>query len=363
MSFAILGLGTATPSRSIAQVDAANLAASFANAEPGRERTLAAIYRQTRIQTRGSVLLEEPGDDQYRQTFFPPADMTLTGPSTATRMRRFSEESAPLAIEAARSGLERAGVAAEAVSHLVTCSCTGFASPGFDLALVESLGLSRSVARTHVGFMGCHGAFNAMKVAAAFAAADAGATVLAACVELCSLHFQYGARADDVVANAIFADGAAAVVGRTVDDAVAAGGWRLTAQASCILPASADLMGWTIGDHGFSMTLSPRVPDRIASELCGVLESLLANRGLKVSDVASWAVHPGGPRVLATVREALGLGPAALACSEAVLAEHGNMSSATILFILERLVRDHAARPCVAMAFGPGLTAELALFE
>jgi predicted naringenin-chalcone synthase len=122
-------------------------------------------------------------------------------------------------------------------------------------------------------------------------------------------------------------------------------------------------MGWTIGDHGFSMTLSPRVPDRIASELCGVLESLLANRGLKVSDVASWAVHPGGPRVLATVREALGLGPAALACSEAVLAEHGNMSSATILFILERLVRDHAARPCVAMAFGPGLTAELALFE
>jgi predicted naringenin-chalcone synthase len=361
MSLTILGIGSAVPSRSILQSDAARLAASFANAEPGRERTLEALYRQTRIRSRGSVLLEDSGDERYRQSFFPPAVGDAAGPSTARRMRRYAEEAPPLAARAAAAAIAGADIAAEAITHLVTCSCTGFSSPGFDLAIVESLGLSPAVARTHVGFMGCHGAFNAMRVAAAFAASDPDATVLVACVELCSLHFQYGTRADDVVANSIFADGAGAFVGRAVcrDD----GAWRLSAQTSCVLPGSAELMGWTIGDSGFEMTLSSRVPDRIAATLPRLLDELLARRRLSIADVASWAVHPGGPRVLAGVRESLGLGPEPLECSERVLAEHGNMSSATILFILERLIREGAARPCVAMAFGPGLTAELALFE
>lgn len=361
MNFSILGIGSAVPPRSILQVDAAQLAASFGNAEPGRERALQAIYRQTRIRSRGSVLLEDPGDGGYRQSFFPPAATDASVPSTAMRMRRYADEASPLAARAASAAIANAKVDAEAVTHLVTCSCTGFSSPGFDLALVESLGLSRAVARTHVGFMGCHGAFNAMRVAAAFAAADPKAIVLVACVELCSLHFQYGTRADGVVANSIFADGAGAIVGRAgrrEDEA-----WRLSAQISCVLPESADLMGWTIGDSGFEMTLSPRVPDRIATTLPRLLDELLAPRGLSVTDVASWAVHPGGPRVLAGVRDSLGLGSGPLRHSESVLADHGNMSSATILFILERLIRDGAARPCVAMAFGPGLTAELALFE
>lgn len=361
MSLTILGIGSAVPSRAILQADAARLAATFANAEPGRERSLEALYRQTRIRSRGSVLLEDSGGERYRQYFFPPAGSGGSAPSTATRMRRYAEEAPILAREAAMRAVVGSAVAAETVTHLVTCSCTGFSSPGFDLALVESLGLSPSVARTHLGFMGCHAAFNAMRVAAAFAASDPKATVLAVSVELCSLHFQYGSRADDVVANSIFADGAGAFVGRRADRGGDA--WRLAAQVSGVLPGSVELMGWTIGDSGFEMTLSSRVPERIAAALPQLLDDLLARRGLSVADVASWAVHPGGPRVLSGVREWLGLGPESLRCSESVLAEHGNMSSATILFILERLVREGAARPCVAMAFGPGLTAELALFE
>lgn len=364
MSLAILGIGTASPPRRIAQADAASLALDFANAEPGRERTLAAIYRQTKIHSRGSVLLEEPGDAPFAQTFFPPASFgDDAGPGTAARMERYAREAGPLALAAARSALAAAGVGAEQVTHLVTCSCTGFTNPGVDLDVVRGLGLSDRLTRVHVGFMGCQAAFNALAVADAFTSAQPDAVVLVVCVELCSLHFQYGTRSDHVVANSIFADGAAALVAGGTDGPRPAGGWRMLGRWSRVLPDSADQMGWLIGDHGFEMSLSARVPETIASHLADVVDSTLASRGLTRDAIASWAVHPGGPRVLACVAAALGLPDDALAAARAVLAEHGNMSSATILFILERMIRAGAAGPCLAMAFGPGLTAELALFD
>jgi len=365
MSLTILATGTATPERRIAQVDAARLAAGFANAAPGRERALAALYRQSRIQSRGSVLLEAPGADTFAQSFFPPAtDADDPGPTTAARMARYAAEAGLLALVAARTALVDAAVAPAEVTHLVTCSCTGFANPGVDLELVHGLGLADGVARTHVGFMGCHGGFNALRVAAAFAA-DPAAVVLTVCVELCSLHLQYGARSDLVVANSLFADGAGAVLGVGTGHRRAArdGAWRLVEQASRVLPDSGGQMGWLIGDHGFEMSLSPQVPHVIARDIGGLVAATLARRGLTIDAVGSWAVHPGGPRVLSSVEEAVGLPPAALAASREVLAAHGNMSSATILFILDRLLRSGAPAPCVAIAFGPGLTAEIALFD
>jgi predicted naringenin-chalcone synthase len=211
--------------------------------------------------------------------------------------------------------------------------------------------------------MGCHGAFNALRVADAFATADPAACPLVVCVELCSLHFQYGSRSDDVVANSIFADGAAALVGGHPSRfrSGSAPGWRIERQWSAILPDSRGEMGWTIGDHGFEMTLSAQVPTAIGRELRRFVEESLARHGLDPAAIAAWAVHPGGPRVLASVQEALGLSDDALAASRGVLADHGNMSSATILFIIERLRAAAAGTPCVALAFGPGLTAELAV--
>jgi predicted naringenin-chalcone synthase len=364
MSLAILGIGTATPERRIAQRDAAHLAAGFAEGEPGHDRVVAAIYRQTRIRSRGSVLLDDPGTQAYSQTFFPPASSAEpSGPSTSVRMDRYAAEAGPLALAAAARALADAGIDPGSVTHLVTCSCTGFANPGVDLELVSRLGLPASVARTHVGFMGCHGAFNALRVAEAFVAARPESVPLVVCVELCSLHFQYGARSDVIVANSIFADGAAAVVGGHPSrrGTTAAPVWQLQRQWSSVLPESRDEMGWTIGDHGFEMNLSAAVPGTVARHLPATVAAGLAAAGLLPTDIGSWAVHPGGPRVLAAVEEALALPPEALAISRDVLGEHGNMSSATILFILERLVRGDAAGTCVAMAFGPGLTAELAL--
>ncbi len=360
MSLAILGIGTASPERRIAQRDAAELAAGFAEAEPGNDRVLAAIYRQTRIRSRGSVLLDDPGTAAWAQTFFPPASIAEPGgPGTRPRMERYAAEAGPLATAAASRAVAAAGIDAAEVTHLVTCSCTGFANPGFDLELVSALGLSAGVARTHVGFMGCHGAFNALRVAEAFVAARPESVPLVVCVELCSLHFQYGSRSDVVVANSIFADGAAALVGGHPARRPAA--WRLERQWSAVLPDSRDEMGWLIGDHGFEMSLSAAVPGTISRHLPATVAAGLAAAGLEPAGIASWAVHPGGPRVLAAVEEALALPADALALSREVLAEHGNMSSATILFILERMIRTEAAGPCVAMAFGPGLTAELAL--
>ena len=365
MSLTLLGIGTALPDHAIAQRDAATLAASFANATPGRERALEALYRKSGIHSRGSVLLDDPGDQGFVQEFFPPADVTAAGgPSTGERMARYALEAGRLAVEAARRAIADAGIDPASVTHLVTCSCTGFASPGTDIEVIDELGLATDVARTHVGFMGCHGAFNALRVAAAFAATAPEAVVLVVCVELCSLHFQYGDHDDHVVANSLFADGAAAAVCRTSRPREpAARPWRLRHQASRILPGSQREMGWLIGDHGFEMSLSARVPDLIAAHLAPAVVAMLSAAGVSPAAVASWAVHPGGPRILTAVEAALELPADALAASRRVLAEHGNMSSATILFVLDRLRAADTPGPCVALAFGPGLTVEMAVLE
>ncbi len=372
MSLELTGLGTAVPDHAITQQEAAALAAGLANAAPGRERGLTALYRRSGIRSRGSVLLENPGGRPFAQEFFPPAETAgVGGPSTGERMARYGLEAGRLAVEAARRSLAAADVESAAITHLVTCSCTGFASPGVDIELLEDLGLSPAVARTHVGFMGCHGAFNTLRVAAAYAAADPRAVILAVCVELCSLHLQYGAHDDHVVANSLFADGAAAAVCRATaadapdaaDRPVSARPWRLVHQASRVLPGSQREMGWLIGDHGFEMSLSPRVPGLIAAHLQPAVMTMLANVGLEAAEIGSWAVHPGGPRILAAAEEALALPPEALVASRGVLADHGNMSSATILFVLERLRAAAAPGPCVAIAFGPGLTVEMAVLD
>src|SRR5262249_12520022 len=207
---------------------------------------------------------------------------------------------------AAGQAVARSGLPPGQLTHLVTVSCTGFHAPGADVELIRELGLSRDVQRTHVGYMGCHGALNGLRVAAAFAAADPNARVLLCAVELCSLHYHYGWDPQRIVANALFSDGAAAVVaGGSGGD----GTWRVDRTVSYMLPGSANAMSWKIGDHGFEMTLSRRVPDLIARHLRPWLEGWLSAEGLSVEAIGSWAVHPGGPRILSAVEEALALPP------------------------------------------------------
>jgi predicted naringenin-chalcone synthase len=265
-------------------------------------------------------------------------------------------------VAASRDALAKSGLPARAITHVVTVSCTGFFAPGIDRSLITALGLSPSVERTHVGYMGCHGALNGLRVARAFTGVEPGARVLLCAVELCSLHYHYGWDPQKVIANALFADGAAAVVG-VAPSAAPPGAWRAAAAGSCLVPDSAGAMTWTVSDHGFEMSLSKHVPGLIARHLRPWMEGWLASYDIALTAVGSWAVHPGGPRILDAVEEGLGLPRTATVASRQVFAECGNMSSPTVLFILDRLRAAGAQRPCVALAFGPGLTAEAALFR
>ena len=356
MSFAIWGVGTALPEESATQGRAADLINRASGYDEEQSRWVESLYRGAGVDRRHLLMLEHI-EEILSSPGAPPYSM-------AWRMGRYDEAIRPLSLEAAARALDSSGMGPEEITHLVTVSCTGFAAPGFDLALFEGLGLRADVQRTHVGFMGCHGALNGLRVANAFASSDDSARVLVCAAELPSLHFRYEPDPRLSVVNALFADGAAAVVGRA-DSSPGDGsdGWRLVASGSALVPGTADAMSWKIGDNGFEMTLSARVAGHIVENLRPWLAGWLEGRGLSVSDVASWAIHPGGPRILDAVETALGLPRSATAESREILASFGNMSSPTVLFILDRLRRRRAPRPCVSLAFGPGLAIEAALFR
>ncbi len=361
MKLHLSGLGTAVPPSVMQQTEAGESSPAYCAADARQARMLRILYGRSGVETRNSVLLRaEQGTLQERMPFYPAASGPEDrGPTTGQRMAVYEAEAPPLAEAAARQALEDSSTPADAITHLVTVSCTGFFSPGLDTILTDTLGLPSTVHRTHVGFMGCHGALNGMRVAAS-QAVDEGARVLLCAVELCSLHFAYGWDSEMMVANTLFADGAAAVVGIPTVNGESPG-WSVQAQGTFLMPMSGDAMSWRIGDHGFRMTLSAEVPALIQAHLGAWLRGWLRCQGLSVDQVGSWAVHPGGPRILEAVEDALGLENGILDVSREVLRRHGNMSSPTVLFVLERLKRAGAALPCVALAFGPGLVVEAML--
>lgn len=394
----VLGIGSALPVHSISQGQSLVFAKQMLFPSDLHGRAVDALYRKSAVDRRGSVLLEGElagqAAEAVSQSFFPPAESAAErGPTTRQRIQRFHEEALPLARRACVSALRDASVRVEQVTHLVVVTCTGFQSPGIDVGLIRELGLAPETERVQVGFMGCHGAINGLRVAHGLSGRDPAARILVVCVELCSLHYQYGWETDHVVSNAIFADGAAAVViggdratadarearrrGDTAcgDDAEGSdppseAGSRLARRAAELFATgsywiadSEQAMTWKIGDHGFEMTLSAEVPERIRAELPGYLESWLARHGLHWGDIGGWAVHPGGPRILSAVQSSLGLTDDQLADSRQVLADHGNMSSPTMLFILERFARADRPGPWLMLGFGPGLEVEVALIR
>ena len=363
MSFVIRGLGTAVPPNAMTQDQATRLAQRVICRGEQQSRLVAALYRKAGVAQRYTALPheialrwipEDVGDGPL------PSDLVLHGPTTAERMQFFAEHAPPLAAEAASRALAAADLPPDQVTHLVTVSCTGFDAPGVDAGLIRRLDLPATTQRIQVGFMGCHGAINGLRTAQALAAADASARVLLCAVELCSLHYRFHWDPERIVANALFGDGAAAVVGDGRRDERPKD-WTLAATGSCMLPDSESAMTWSIGDHGFEMTLDARVPELIERHLRPWLCGWLARYGHSLESIGSWAIHPGGPRILTAIEESLGLAREATAVSREVLAEHGNMSSPTVLFILDRLRARQAPLPCVALGFGPGMFAEAAL--
>lgn len=349
MTARLLSIGIAAPNARLGTERAIALASALS--APGvRRETIAALHRRSGIDERGCVIFDSAG----RQELYG-ADPNELGPTTAERLTHYAPRATELAATASREAIDRAGIAAGRVTHLVTVSCTGFEAPGFDQALMRCLGLRSTVRRTHIGFMGCHAAINGLAAACAFASADADAVVLVCCVELCSLHYHFGGRMDQLVANALFADGAAAAV---VAQRAPEGAPMLSGFASTIFEGSEAEMSWKIGDHGFEMTLAPTIPETLRRVVPEWVGALLDSHGLVREEVGGWAVHPGGPRIVRAVIEALQLGADHGGPSLGVLRSHGNMSSPTVLFILRALWDAGVSRPWVGLAFGPGVAGE-----
>lgn len=369
----LLAIGTSVPNHQASQEDAAGfmkavaagmLDAGLLPGETALPRHCARIDRLARhsaITRRASVVadfLRAPADFD----FFPRNAALEPPPSTAARMAVYQREAPPLAEAAAADCLRQADVPPRAVTHLILVSCTGFVAPGVDILLQRSVGLRPDLQRQTIGFMGCYAAFNGLRAADAICSARPDAVVLLVCVELCTLHFQRSLEPDAIVSNLLFSDGAAAaLLTRTRPGPLA-----LLRSSSRLCPEeTAAQMTWTIGDHGFQMTLAAAVPESLRRALPSFVDDLLAPRHLTRADLSFWAVHPGGRRIVDVVHEELAVPAERLAPSHEVLSAHGNMSSATVLFVLQRWLMRDLPRGAVgvALAFGPGLTLEGALFE
>lgn len=279
--------------------------------------------------------------------FYDSADL----PGTAARMTLYAEAAPPLAIKAIGALQEKSAIGT--ISHLVVASCTGFVAPGIDQIIAARIGLSPSVERLLIGFMGCYAAVAALRTARHIVRSEPSARVLVVCVELSTLHLQAVDEIEPLLAMLQFGDGAAAAL-VTAEP----GGFALGRPFATTLPESSALIRWDITDQGFAMHLSGEVPGRIAAGLADPDFARAATGGRNSADIDGWAVHAGGRSILDAVEAALSIPPDRLAASRRVLADYGNMSSATLMFALATLLDGPAISEGVALAFGPGLAAE-----
>lgn len=369
------GLSTAVPPTILPQPAVRDVF----RAQPGlnrlAQRIIGTSFDVSGIERRYTVLEELTFDDRGDDPiFFDRSTGELMLPGTKARNEIYAVEATKLYLEAARLAIAATpGVDASDITHVVTVSCTGFYAPGPDYMLVRDLGLGPAVQRYHLGFMGCYASMPALRNAVQFCEADPDAVVLVVSVELCTLHLRSSNDPDTIVASSLFADGAGAgiVTARPLEAGERA--FALDRFETRITPVGEGDMAWKIGDHGFEMVLSNAVPAIIDDHITGALEPLFAPDG-DLADalstdaagerVAHWAIHPGGRSILDKVESRLQLSEAQLVPARSTLRDFGNMSSATVLFVL-RYILDQASTAegdrVAAMAFGPGLTVESAL--
>ncbi len=310
------------------------------------------LTKRAQIDHRYSVLRSHPDATQFdADNFYRPANF----PATKERMALYKKTAFPLAQQA----LDKLGIEAnrDTITHIIVTSCTGFYAPGLDQDIIRHYGLNRAIERTIVGFMGCQAAINAMKVAYHTVRSQPAAQVLIVNLELCTLHLQDADDIDQVMSFLIFADGCAAslISAKPI-------GIEMLSFHSGILPESQQQITWHIGDTGFDMVLAREVPATIGESIGDFASSMLGNHAK--ADIVHWAVHPGGRAILDAVRTGLELEENDLKSSTAILRSYGNMSSATLMFVLQDvMLGDLAPGLGCALAFGPGLTAESMLFQ
>lgn len=357
----LLSVGTAVPPHELSQPVLRDWFAEQDGIDRLSARLIRAAFDSSAIDRRHTVI---DGLAEEREGLFADADGRLRSPATRERNDMYRREAPVLSAAAAADALERAGMSASDVTHVVTVSCTGLFAPGPDFKLVQELGIRSTVERFHIGFVGCAAAFPGLRTAHHICRSQPDAVVLVVCVELCSLHIRSSTDPEQIVASAVFADGAAAAV--VSARATEAPRLEIDAFSTTITSEGEADMDWSIGDHGFEMRLSAEVPKIVGREVRGAFANAFGGEVDPVGAADAWAVHPGGRSVLDRVQHGLDLSDRMLQPSRDVLREYGNMSSATVMFILQRILADDALADgarVIGMAFGPGLTVETASFR
>jgi len=321
------------------------------------------IYSQSGIEQRYSVLPDfvEGTTDGF---LFMKNGVFNPEPSTGSRNAVYTQEARKMFSAVARDVIEQSGLGVSDITHVITVSCTGFYAPGPDYTVVMDLGLALNTPRIHVGFMGCYAAFPALRMAKSFCEADPNARVLVISVELCSLHLQFSYQVDAMLGASVFADGASAAI-VSAHEPSNSPALRIDQLQTMLAPEGEADMAWTIGDNGFDMVLTSYVPKILEMRAEETIQPLLDASGISKEDIDIWAVHPGGRAIIDKVRDGMSLDESKLEYSRKVLSEVGNLSSATILFVLKSILDANLSndQSLVAMAFGPGLTIESAVMK
>ncbi|MEA5140421.1 type III polyketide synthase [Arcicella rigui] len=353
MSF-ITSIATAVPDNCFPQMQIAEFMADALQMDDYDQRRLKALYRSTKIAQRYSVL-SDYGKLPEAYTFYPNTADLEPFPSVSQRMTAYKKYALPLCLKAIAKLSNT-----ENITHIITVSCTGMYAPGIDIEIIAALQLNTHIQRTAINFMGCYGAFNGLKMADTICKADAQAKVLLVCVELCTLHFQKKMDEDFLLSNALFADGAAAVL----VEAQANENTKALALKSffCDLYFEGKQdMAWQVGDLGFEMTLTSYIPKLVKAGIKALIDKLLQNAGLNAHEISLYAMHPGGKAILEAIEKALEISEEENKYAYSVLKNYGNMSSCTVLFVLEEILKDsknQKGQNILSCAFGPGLTLE-----
>lgn len=323
------------------------------------KRKLKFLYHQGAIDTRYSVL---PDYSLYANDweFYPATENLEPFPNLELRMKWFNKTAPSLSVNAIEKCIENK-IEKEAITHLITVSCTGISAPGLDLQIMEAMNLPANIFRTSVNFMGCYAAIHGLKLADVFCANDKNARVLVVCTELCTLHFQKENTMDNIASSLLFGDGCAAVL--VAHNDVEMEGLRINNFYSEVSFKGKKDMSWEISSSGFLMTLSGYVPDLIEEDFNKLLCNALENAHLDKNEISHWCMHPGGKRILSSIEKSIDITTADLKHSYNVLKNYGNMSSPTILFVLKEIMDSLAIKKekktnIFGAAFGPGLTLE-----
>ena len=351
----IISIATSSPAYAHKQEDILLYMQKAYQLGEDEKRKLAFLYHHSGIETRHSAIADY-GINVSGLKFFPQNEYD-SFPSIDHRMKLYKNKALPISIEAINKCIDT-HINADQITHLITISCTGMSAPGLDLEIMEAMKLSPTLFRTSINFMGCYAAIHGLKLAKFICDSVPDAKVVLVATELCTLHFQKEYTLENASSSLLFADGSAAVL---ISNKISSpNALKIEGFHSQVVLEGKKDMAWEISSKGFLMTLSSYIPQLIKEDIESLISAALQKENLTHQEIPYWCIHPGGKKIVDVIEQKLSLTAEQTKYARKVLAENGNMSSPTILFVLKEIIESpiKPGERIFGIAFGPGLTME-----